>query len=292
MKFLLGVSAFVITVTQVHSDKIIGTYLGAWPGGRAPPALSSLPSEINLVMLSFSKDTTGTGTFVPFDGWNSYITHETIQADLQQNPKRKYLVSLGGAAAYGGTFTIKAGTSVDTWVSNAAASVGQIIESLGIQGAEMQFEGGTGDASFKPAMDGLLGKLKEAGYVTATGPFYGGTSQDYGRLNTSLIDHVNCQMYAMNINDVDALKNAINDAKTQLQVGTDKFIVGFDSGHRNPDPEISLKALQQMVGDVGGMFSWDAEDDILMTPAYCLETLSKQLFDGKAIDFNCKWPQS
>ena len=106
----------------------------------------------------------------------------SITTGKEQNPGRKYLVSLGGAVDYGGTFDIQSGMSTETRIQNSIDSVTQIIYEYGADGAEMQFEGGTGHANFHSAMIGLIDGLKSKGFITAIGPFYGDTWNDYKTL--------------------------------------------------------------------------------------------------------------
>lgn len=118
---------------------IIGTYLGALPNGVRPPALSSIPTEVNFVLLGFAKDVSYNGNFQPFSEWTRLgITKRSITADKGNNPNRKYVISLGGAANFGGTFRIRQGLTVEQWVTNAVASISQIVTDLSADGVDIQ----------------------------------------------------------------------------------------------------------------------------------------------------------
>lgn len=250
-------------------------------------------------MLSFAIDPQADGNFQPFASWvGGGISWSTISEDRKVHPQRSYLISLGGAAAYGGTFQIKAGMSVDQWVANAASSVTSIINQYGAQGAEIQFEGGTNHPSFTEANDKLLKALKDKNLVTAIGPYYGhligwGTARDYAKLNPANIDAVNMQMYADGCDSASCMGTYTTDAISQTPGGAAKFVYGLSSGKRTPSPPVGLnylKTLATRTPRVLGMFSWDAEDDVVMKPAYCLENLGSQILAGGDPDVSgCSW---
>lgn len=158
------------------------------PGGLRAPSLQSIPPEV------IAKDDDQDGNFLPFSKWTSQgITYKNITSDKLRNPKRRCLVSLGGATNHGGTFGIQQGMSVLQWVSNAT----KFISSLSADGAEMQFEGNTEDPNFQEAMTLFLEGLKSKGFLTAIGPYYGGTWNDYTKMPMKSVDYVNLQMLAM-----------------------------------------------------------------------------------------------
>ena len=274
-------------------DHIIGTYMGAIPGGIRAPPISSITPTVNLIMLSFATDPQDDGHFQAFSEWPSQgITKENIEIDKADKPYRRYLVSLGGAVGYGGTFEIQPGISVDTWVSNSVDSVSVIIESLSADGAEMQFEGGTGDANFQPAMIGLLSGLKSKGYLTAIGPYYGGTWNDYAQLPLDNVDYVNLQLYATGTNTVDGIVNNIQSAVSDIGNDWSKMIAGFNTANRSPDPNVALMAVYELQANLKGTFSWDIEHSVSCNPAYCLENNSANILDQGQQPGSCSWPSS
>ena len=120
-------------------DHIVGTYLGALPGGKDAPALSSVPSEVNYMLLGFAEDPSQTGKFKAFSMWVSMgITHDSITRDKAANPGRKYMISIGGSAETGGTFSIAGGVSVYQWVDNADNSISSIVKSYNADGVDIQ----------------------------------------------------------------------------------------------------------------------------------------------------------
>lgn len=86
--------------------------------------------------LSFAKDDDGSGNFQPFASWiDSGIKWQTVTDDrkayaAKTGSQRTYMISLGGAADYGGTFRV-AGVTPEQWVENAFKSVSSIINSFG-----------------------------------------------------------------------------------------------------------------------------------------------------------------
>ena len=272
---------------------IFGTYIGAYPGGLQAPPLSDMSKTITLVMLSFATDSEHDGNFKPFNGWTENgLTWDSITTDKEQNSGRKYLVSLGGAADYGGTFDIQSGMSTETWIQNSIDSVTQIIYEYGADRAEMQFEGGTGHASFRSAMIGLIDGLKSKGFITAIGPFYGGTWNDYKTLPMESTDYVNLQLYATGTTDVNGVVTMINQAVQDLQDDWSKLIAGFNTANRPPNPNTALEAVNQLKSNLNGIFSWDVEHSAMNNPPYCLEeNADKILILGQNPDY-CSWSQA
>ena len=118
---------------------VIGTYLGALPYGVSPPPLSDVPADVNFVLLGFAKDVSYNGKFVPFSEWTRLgVTNAAITQDKVNNPNRKYMVSLGGAADYGGTFGIAGGLSVNQWLDEAYASIKTMVDDLNADGVDVQ----------------------------------------------------------------------------------------------------------------------------------------------------------
>ena len=120
-------------------DHIVGTYLGMLPGGIPAPSLSSVPSEVNYMLLGFAEDPSQTGKFEAFSMWVSMdITYDSITKDKSANPGRKYMISIGGSADAGGTFGIAGGMSVSQWVDNADNSISSIVYSYNADGVDIQ----------------------------------------------------------------------------------------------------------------------------------------------------------
>ena len=120
-------------------DHIVGTYLGMLPGGISAPSLSSVPSEVNYMLLGFAEDPSQTGNFEAFSMWvRMGITYDSIASDKAANPGRKYMISIGGSADSGGTFGIAGGMSVSQWVDNADNSISSIVNSYNADGVDIQ----------------------------------------------------------------------------------------------------------------------------------------------------------
>ncbi len=159
------------------------------PGGLRAPSLQSIPPEV------IAKDDDQDGNFLPFSKWTSQgITYKNITSDTLRNPKLDTLcLWVCGWEVLLEHFGIQQGMSVLQWVSNAT----KFISSLSADGAEMQFEGNTEDPNFQEAMTLFLEGLKSKGFLTAIGPYYGGTWNDYTKMPMKSVDYVNLQMLAM-----------------------------------------------------------------------------------------------
>ena len=120
-------------------DHIVGTYLGMLPGGKPAPPLSSVPSEVNYMLLGFAEDPSQTGNFEAFSEWvRMGITYDSIASDKAANQGRKYMISIGGSADSGGKFGIAGGMSVSQWVNNADNSISSIVYSYNADGVDIQ----------------------------------------------------------------------------------------------------------------------------------------------------------
>lgn len=168
---------------------------------------------------------------------------------------------------------------------------------VGAQGAEMQFEGGTGDPNFKSCMDGLLSKLKAQGFTTAIGPFFSpwGTGNDYSHLSGANIDIVNFQMYVNAWQGADALRADVDKALQLTPGGVSKYVFGLNSAappnNRGAAPSDGLAFVQSYLVSMGvaGMFSWDAEGARATSPAarHRAAVLCSRARDGMCAD--CSW---
>lgn len=264
-------------VLLMHSTIVsaCGHYLLYMPAGgeRAPP-LSLIPKDINLIMLSFAKDPNHNGNFQPFSEWERQgLTKTNIAQDKTQHPDRKYLVSLGGTNGSGGNFQITANMTTKQWVSNSLQSVVNMIQDFSADGAEMQFEGSTNDPRFKDAMTGLLKGLKEKGYATAIGPYYGpyGTWHDYKPIPTEYVDYVNMQFYSVQDHMVDHMIYFIQAVQQELGSDRGKLVAGFNSNSSPPKPPVSLESVYDLRSSLKGVFTWDIEHSANNHPPYCLE---------------------
>ena len=91
------------------------------------------------MLLGFAQDPSQKGNFEPFSMWvRMGITYDSISSDKAANPGRKYMISIGGAADWGGTFGIAGGMSVSQWVGNADNSISSIVNSYNADGVDIQ----------------------------------------------------------------------------------------------------------------------------------------------------------
>ena len=262
-------------------------------GGTMAPSLDMIPTELNLIMLGFAKDANHDGNFTAFSGWGPQgLTKTAIQEDKARNPGRRYLISVGGTAGYGGTFQIQEGMRTEDWVSNSVQSIVGIITSLSADGAEIQFEGNTGDSRFKDAITGVLKGLKDNGYLTAIGPFFGthNTWQDYRHLPITYVDFLNLQFYSVEENDPKFIQYFIEAVLQYLGTDSFKLVAGFNSHGSKPQPEVAFQAVKMLQGYLRGAFTWSIENSQKNVPPYCLEKGLAALLKDKDADLpNCQW---
>ena len=79
------------------------------------------------------------------------------------------------------------------------------------------------------------------------------------------------------------IKNAANDLG-----GWSKLVAGFNSKERNPNPSVSLEAVEQLNGNLMGIFIWAAEHSKCNRPPYCIEKNSAKILDNKSPG-SCDW---
>jgi hypothetical protein len=152
----------------------------------------------------------------------------------------------------------------------------------------LKFEGGTRDIKFRPAVTRLAQQLKALGYVTSFGPYYGGTWSDYVSLPLNNVDYVFCQFYAKNLGNVNSVVTDITQAANDLG-GWSKLVAGFNSNNRNPNPTVSLQAVQQLKRNLQGTFTWAAENSKSNRPPYCIEKNSAKILDKNQSPGSCHW---
>lgn len=266
-----------------------------FPGGVTAPSLESIPTELNLIMLSFAKDADHDGNFKAFSGWEpQHLTKTAIEQDKGRNPNRRFLVSVGGTVGYGGTFEIKPGMSTNDWVSNSVRSIVNIITSLSADGVEIQFEGNTDDSQFKDAITGVLEGLHQKGYLTAIGPYknYGqdSTWYDYKQLPMKYVDFINMQLYGMQDNTVEGVQYFVEAVLQYLGSDSSKLVAGFNSYQSLPQPDVAFKVVNLLRGPLRGAFTWTIENSRQNIPPYCLEKGLAMLLKKEVVDLpKCEW---
>jgi hypothetical protein len=192
---------------MVNSPTVIYAYVGAQPGGRPAPDLTSVPvmDDPNLTFvftLAFANDVGG-GNFVP--QWDPAITPELISKVKASNPSVSFRASLGGDANYG---PWRPPADQPSWIGNAAASLNQLIDTYDLDGLDIDYEGGPAglDDSFVACMSQVIINLssprQEA--FTSLAPFgqTAGVYQSLWQQCGTWITSINYQAYADDIPDV------------------------------------------------------------------------------------------
>jgi hypothetical protein len=190
---------------MVNSTTFIRAYVGARPGGRAPPDLRGVPvsSDPNFgftFVLAFARDGNRDGIFTPF--WDDSIT-PTLVAELQQeNANRGFAVSLGGD-----NWDWQAPADEAGWISNAVSSLLGMKNTYNLSGFDLDYENGIDD-SFPRIMGQVIDQLNETptpfGVQFSVAPF-GSTYDTYQAIytnNSSFVPQFNYQIYADGLGDV------------------------------------------------------------------------------------------
>src|ERR1700730_6583832 len=123
----------------MKSDTAILAFVGANPGGRSPPDLSSVPASRDsnftfYFVLSFARDVSRDGNFVPV--WDGSITPDVIVQLQQDNGNRRFVASLGG----GDNFPWQAPSDGTAWVNNAVSSLTNMKNLYPLDGFDIDYE--------------------------------------------------------------------------------------------------------------------------------------------------------
>jgi chitinase len=255
-------------------------YVGADPGGRPPPDLSTVPPAG--LTLAFANDAGG-GNFQP--QWDPSITPEVI-AQLQQQGEFYISASLGGDANYGPWVPP---SDPAAWISNATASLSQLMDTYGIDFLDIDYEGGPNglDDTFVECMSQVIINIgsPERGTVASIAPF-GGTLPAYQALweqCSTFINVVNYQAYADGIPDVQGYLDLYAGLAQQFN-GYSQLGLGIASSTSAPrglqPPDIYTVYENLLEQGMSSWAIWCAEDSVLTDPPYAIENTLISIANG------------
>lgn len=272
---------------MVNSVVYMYDYVGAQPGGRPAPDLSTVLSSIALQTdlvfifnLAFANDAGG-GNFQPV--WDPAITPEVTAQLTEFNHQDVFFqASLGGDANYGPWVPP---SDQAAWVSNATSSLLQLIDTYSLIGIDVDYEGGPSglDDSFVQCMSQVINNISGTiGQTFVTLAPFGGTSGPYLELYQQVapwVTSVNYQAYADGISDVQGYLNLYSTLAAQFpgeQIG-----LGIASSNGQAGPADPTRGLQPP--DIYSVWDslhaqgtspvaiWDLEDSLLWDPPYTIE---------------------
>ncbi|KAI8573809.1 hypothetical protein RHMOL_Rhmol01G0304400 [Rhododendron molle] len=203
--------------------------------------------------------------------WDSdNLTPSQVSSIKTKNPNVKVAVSLGGDTV-GKNYAYFNPSSIDSWVSNAVASLSSIISKYHLDGIDIDYEHFAADPeTFAPCVGRLISTLKQNGVISfaSIAPYdddqvqrhYLALWKGYGHL----IDYVNFQFYAYEKGiTVPQFVDYYKNQSANYDGG--KVLVSLSTA-RNPGgltPENGFFAACRMLKrrqKLNGIFVWSADD--------------------------------
>ncbi|EYU36237.1 hypothetical protein MIMGU_mgv1a019267mg [Erythranthe guttata] len=267
--FIFQLTLFIFSTsssTAAANSNLFREYIGAEFNGVK---FSDLPINQNVdfhFILSFAIDYTTTST--PTNGnfnvfWDTdNLTPPQVSAIKSRNPNVKVALSLGGDTAPDGHPAYFNPTSVESWLTNAVASLTKIIQSYNLDGIDIDYEHFKSTPEvFAECIGRLVSTLKNNGVISfaSIAPFhdeqvqshYAALWRSYGRV----IDYVNFQFYAYD-----------EGIKQSLKYVGRKVLVSFISdgiGVLGPrDGFFTACSRLKSEGNLHGIFVWSADDSL------------------------------
>jgi len=234
-------------------------YIGAYPDGLPPPTLSTIPGTINYLLLAFLNtdtiigvvpDTTQTlystitGNFVdPIWGTEGVLTPENIQANLQQFPGRRIVLSFGGDG-----LMWYDPVNVTEWINNAYNSLTPILNKYSATGLDVNVEHWANNQTFVECMGGLI-KLfyaQNPNFIVTLTPWYTTWSYFQPLYNTyrEYIFMVLYQFYANDDLTATANANLWKNVLPQINVTQLAFGLCNDVGLQLPEVGALIPLLE------------------------------------------------
>ncbi len=266
-------------------------YVGADPGGRPPPDLTTVPN-VGLYLAFANAD--GDGNFQP--KWDGSITPE-VMTQLAQQTGVLNGVSLGGDANFGPWVPP---SDPAGWISNATSSLAQLMESYSLTLLDIDYEGGPNglDDSFVQCMSQVIMNLSlnipgdpnsGGSAFTSIAPF-GGTLAAYKALfqqSNPWIAVVNYQAYADGIPDVQGYLDLYASLAPQFPDGYEQLGLGIASSNgqvsitRGLQPPDIYTVYENLYAKGMTAFAiWCAEDSVLCDPPYTIENTLLSMAEG------------
>ncbi|KAL5831315.1 hypothetical protein ACOSQ4_016669 [Xanthoceras sorbifolium] len=226
-------------------------------------------------ILSFAIDYDTSSSPSPTNGqfnvfWDSdNLSPSEVSAIKSQHSNVKVALSLGGYSVGNGHAYFNP-TSVDSWVSNAVASLTSIIQQYNLDGIDIDYEHFQADPdTFADCIGRLVRTLKQNGVISfaSIAPFdddqvqshYKALWKSYGHL----IDYVNFQFYAYDKGtSVSQFMDYYNTQSSNYNGG--KVLVSFisdGSGGLSPDDGFFTACTKlRSQNQLHGIFIWSADD--------------------------------
>ncbi|KAL5764233.1 hypothetical protein ACOSP7_016584 [Xanthoceras sorbifolium] len=226
-------------------------------------------------ILSFAIDYDTSSSPSPTNGqfnvfWDSdNLSPSEVSAIKSQHSNVKVALSLGGDSVGNGHAYFNP-TSVDSWVSNAVASLTSIIQQYNLDGIDIDYEHFQADPdTFADCIGRLVRTLKQNGVISfaSIAPFdddqvqshYKALWKSYGHL----IDYVNFQFYAYDKGtSVSQFMDYYNTQSSNYNGG--KVLVSFisdGSGGLSPDDGFFTACTRlRSQNQLHGIFIWSADD--------------------------------
>lgn len=255
-------------------------YAGAYPDGRPAPDLAGVPvsDDVELYFtLAFTTDGSHDGLFTSH--WDPAITPELVTQLKEDNDSRKFLASLGGH-----TFPWNEPGDPQMWIDNAVASLGSLITQYSLDGIDVNYEGGFGP-SFVEAVGQVATGLKEQVGAVVTITPYNATRQVYDPLYNDYsdsIDWINYQAYGDDLDKQGYLD--LFDSLAEMTGDYDKLVLGIATSIAAPrglqPPEIYEVVSDLQERGIGGVMIWTAEDSVLSSPPYAVESTVEGILGG------------
>ncbi|KAE9463490.1 hypothetical protein C3L33_04595, partial [Rhododendron williamsianum] len=199
---------FLIPSIRSANSNLFREYIGAeFKNVTFADVPINSPVEFHFI-LSFAIDYTTNSSPSPTDGifnifWDSdNLTPSQVSSIKSKNPNVKVAVSLGGDTVRN-NYAYFSPSSIDSWVSNAVASLSSIINRYHLDGIDIDYEHFKADPeTFARCVGRLISTLKKNGVISfaSIAPYdddqvqrqYLALWKRYGHL----IDYVNFQFYA------------------------------------------------------------------------------------------------
>ncbi|KAL6868143.1 hypothetical protein ACP4OV_014988 [Aristida adscensionis] len=228
------------------------------------------------------------GVFTPFWDTNA-LTPAAVAAIKAAHPNVAVVAGLGGDSVQDITKAVFTPQSVDSWVSNAVASLTGIINTYGLDGVDVDYEhfaAGADVDTFVECIGRLLTRLKAAmpNIATSIAPFEDPVVQRYyqplWRKYSGVIDYVNFQFYGYGANTDVALYVRFYDEQAANYPGGKvlaSFMTGNTSGLISPDLGISAAKELQRQNKLPGLFIWSADSSKKSSYGFKYETQAQEI---------------
>lgn len=275
--------------SSFSNGKLFREYIGAEFNGVS---FTDVPINSNVefhFILSFAIDYTSDGSsstngqFNVF--WDTNLTPAGVQAIKAQHSNVKVMVSLGGDTVNGNYAQFKP-SSVSSWVSNAVASLTNLINTYHLDGIDIDYEhfDDTTQQDFVSCIGQLITQLKKNKVISVASiaPF-DGVETYYTALwkqYNSVIDYVNFQFYTYDTSTTPSqYVNYYNTAASKYGGGA-KVLASFSTETNvGPRPANVILACNQLKSSekLPGIFVFSADDSYASSAKFQYEQQAQSL---------------